>query len=156
MTTTYRPHLPKQKLGALRGNGLYLDHSANVVFDEFEHLIAAMVHDHSSHRQCESARFLIGCFWRGGHGVWIGSHVQQSGSGMCKRTLDCAGDVCLSLYTFRVETNGFRDGAEIRVVHFGSPEGVTANHLFQPDHSERGIVEDDDLDRQFLGDDGEK
>jgi hypothetical protein len=40
--------------------GLYLDHSANVVLDEFEHLVGAMVHDHPSHRQCESFRFFMG------------------------------------------------------------------------------------------------
>lgn len=44
--------------------GLYLNHSANIVFDEVQHLVAPIVHDHSCHRQCESSRFFIGCLRR--------------------------------------------------------------------------------------------
>src|ERR1700729_4359333 len=56
--------------------GSSLNHSANVVLDEFEHLVATMVHDHPGHRQCESARFLISCFRRSRQGIWISGYVQ--------------------------------------------------------------------------------
>ena len=84
-----------------------------------------------------SARFFVGRLRRSSHRIWIGSHVQQRRSGMRKGTLNRRSEICLVLDAFGVETDGSCDGAEIRVLHFGAPEGVPTDQHFQPDHSQR-------------------
>src|SRR5271170_103036 len=44
---------------ACRRSRLYLDHFANIVRDKVQHLVAPIIQDHSSHRQCESSRFFV-------------------------------------------------------------------------------------------------
>lgn len=84
---------------------------ANVVPGKLEHLVATVVHHHSSHGQCKSARFFIDRFRRSGHGIWIGSHVQQRWSGMRKGPLNRRREIGLVLDAFGVETDGSCDGA---------------------------------------------